>query len=39
MSEITSNESYRLALADILQRIAAAQVRAVLAMNAELLAL
>jgi len=39
MSEITSNESYLLALADIFQRIAAAQVCAVLAMNDELLAL
>lgn len=39
MSEITSNDGYRLALADIKQRIQAAQVRAVLAVNAELLAL
>lgn len=39
MSEITSNEGYRLALADIKQRIAAAQVRAVLAVNTELLTL
>ena len=39
MSEITSNSDYRQALADIKQRIQAAQVRAVLAVNAELLGL
>jgi predicted nuclease of restriction endonuclease-like (RecB) superfamily len=39
MSEITSNSDYRLALTDIKQRIQAAQARAVLAVNTELLGL
>lgn len=39
MSDITGNDDYRQALADVKRRIQAAQVRAVLAVNAELLTL